>query len=368
MKNFFISKSRRVRATPYTNRIENQGLTHYTVYNHMLLPAAFGSLEDNYHHLKKHVQVWDVSGERQVEITGKDSAKLVQMMTCRDISKFKIGRCYYCLIIDDKAGMINDPVILKLKEDKFWISIADTDVILFAKGLAIGFGLNVQVTEPDVNIIGVQGPKSFKLMEKVIGHKISELKFFGFNYFKFKNNNFLIARSGWSKQGGFEIYVEDRKSGLELYDELFISGEEFNVKPGCPNLIERIEGALLSCGNDFDNGDNPLECGLEKYVDLDTKVDFLGKKQLIQILKKGINRKLMGVKIDLREIEISSEKPLYDGDTLVGYLRSATYSPTFNKVVGIAMINKNYLDKSRGFELRLNGKVCQGTICDLPLI
>ena len=368
MKKFFISKARRTRDTPYTSRIEKQGLTSYTVYNHMLLPTGFGPLDESYHHLKEHVQVWDVAGERQVQLEGKDATKLMQLMTCRDVSKFKVGRCYYSLLVDDKGGMINDPVVLKLKEDKYWISIADSDVILFAKGLSIGFGLDVKIFEPDVNIMAVQGPKSFSLMDKVIGNKISEMKFFGFDYFSFKGNEFLIARSGWSKQGGYEIYVENRESGLELYDELFKAGEEFNIRPGCPNLIERIESALLSCGNDFDNGDNPFECGLNKYVELDSDVDFLGKKALIKISKEGIKRKLMGVKIDLNEIEISSEKPLYDGNNLVGYLRSATYSPTFKKVVGIAMINKKYLDKSRNFEFRLNGKKNQGTICDLPLI
>jgi len=368
MKKFYIAKARRLRDTPYTEKIESQGLTAYTVYNHMLLPASFGPLDESYHHLKKDVQVWDVAAERQVELKGKDSAKLMQMMTCRDVSKFKIGRCYYSLIIDEKGCLINDAVVLKLSEDKFWISIADTDVKLFAKGLAIGLGLDVEISEPDVNIIAVQGPKSFKLMEKIVGSKILEMKFFGFDYYKFNNNNFLIARSGWSKQGGFEIYVENRKAGQELYDELFKKGKEFNVKPGCPNLIERIEGGLLSCGNDFDYQDNPFECGLDKYVDLKMKADFLGKEKLINVANEGIKRKLMGVKIDLNEIEISSEKPLYDKSNIIGYLRSATYSPTFKKVVGIAMINKDYLDKSHGFELKLNGKVSQGTICDLPFI
>jgi len=136
MKNYSIAKSRRLRSTPYTSRIENQGVTAYTVYNHMLLPAAFGSIADSYEHLKKDVQVWDVAAERQVEIQGKDSAKLVQLMTCRDLSKSKIGRCYYCPIIDDEGNLVNDPVVLKLAEDKWWISIADSDVIFFAKGLA----------------------------------------------------------------------------------------------------------------------------------------------------------------------------------------------------------------------------------------
>ena len=370
MKKFYIAKSRRLRSTPYTSRIENQGLTAYTIYNHMLLPASFGNIEKEYFHLKEHVQVWDVAAERQVQIIGRDAEKLVQLMTCRNILKAKIGRCYYTPIIDEKGGMLNDPVALKLSENKWWLSLADSDIGLYAKGIASGLSLQVEVSEPDVNILAVQGPKSFKLMEKVFGKKITELKFFGFNYYSFKGNKFLIARSGWSKQGGYEIYVENRKAGQVLYDELFLAGKEFQAKPGCPNLIERIESALLSAGNDFDSADNPYECGFDKYIDVDSNIDYLGKKALIKISKNGINRKLMGVKIDLDQIEMTEEKPLQNGKSVVGYLRSAVYSPhpKIKKVVGIAMINKEYWDKKTPFELEMNGKKSKGVICDLPLV
>ena len=290
MGNYSIAKSRRLRSTPYTSRIENQGVTSYTVYNHMILPAAFGSIEESYHHLKKDVQVWDVAAERQVEISGKDSSELVQLMTCRDLSKSKDGRCYYCPILDDQAGIINDPVILRLNKDRWWISIADSDVILFAKGLAIGKKFDVKIFEPKVDIMAVQGPKSFKLMEKIFGKKITELKFFGFDYFDFEGDKHLIARSGWSKQGGYEIYVENTKSGLKLYDYLFKIGKEFNIRPGCPNLIERIESALLSYGNDMDNGDNPFECGFDKYINLDSNVNFLGKEKLKKLKMKELKK------------------------------------------------------------------------------
>ena len=369
MKNYFIAKSRRVRSTPYTSRIENQGVTAYTVYNHMLLPAAFGSLEDSYHHLKEHVQVWDVAGERQVEISGKDSTKLVQLMTCRDLSKSKVGRCYYCPIIDDKAGLINDPVILKLDEQRWWISIADSDVILFAKGLAIGNKFDVKIFEPNVNILAVQGLKSFKLMEKIFGKKITEMKFFGFDYFEFAGAKHLIARSGWSKQGGYEIYVEDTKSGLALYDKLFELGKEFDVKPGYPNLIERIESALLSYGNDIDNNDNPLECGLDKYVNLDTDVNFLGKEKLKEVRKQGITRRLMGVKIESKEISVTKSIKIFDEkNNKIGELRSGVYSPHFGKVIGIAMVFKPYWNSSQTFNIELNGNSFDGKVCDLPFI
>ena len=369
MKNYSIAKSRRVRSTPYTSRIENQGVTAYTTYNHMLLPAAFGSLEDSYHHLKKDVQIWDVAGERQVEISGKDSSKLVQLMTCRDLSKSKNGRCYYCPIIDDQAGLINDPVVLRLNENKWWISIADSDVILFAKGLAIGHKFDVKILEPNVDIMAVQGPKSFKLMEKVFGEKITKLKFFGFDYFDFRGTNHLIAQSGWSKQGGYEIYVENTQSGLELYDYLFEEGKEFNVKPGCPNLIERIESALLSYGNDMDNNDNPFECGFDKFVNLESGIDFLGKEKLKKIKSEGIKKKLMGIQLEAKEISLASSLNVKDEKSeIIGELRSACYSPHFGNVIGIAMMNRPFWSVSQPVKIEINNNTFTGKVCDLPFI
>ena len=369
MKNYPIARSRRLRSTPYTSRIENQGVTAYTVYNHMLLPAAFGSLEESCDHLKKNVQVWDVAAERQVEISGKDAAKLIQLMTCRDLSKSKVGRCYYCPIIDENGNLVNDPVILKLAEDRWWVSIADSDVIFFAKGLASGNKFDVQIYEPKVDIFAVQGPKSFDLMEKIFGKKIKDLKFFGFDYFEFNGVKHLIARSGWSKQGGFEVYVENTQSGLELYDQLFELGKEFNVKPGCPNLIERIESGLLSYGNDFDNNDNPFECGFGKYVNLDTNINFLGKDKLKKIEKEGIKRKLMGVLIETNKINLTTSLNIKDNNNnFIGELRSACYSPHFKKVIGIAMINQPYCKASESGIIEIDGNSLSLKVCDLPFI
>ena len=370
MKNYFISKSKRLRGTPFTSRIEKQGVTAYTIYNHMLLPTRFSdTLEQAYHHLKEHVQVWDVSVQRQTEINGKDSSKLVQLMTCRDLSKAKVGRCYYAPIIDHKAKLISDPVILKLAEDRWWISLSDSDFELFAKGLAIGLNYDVNIFEAKVDIFSVQGPKSFNLMKKVLGPKITELKFFGFDYFEFAGFKHLIARSGWSKQSGFEVYMENEQAGLALYDKLFEIGEEFNLKPGCPNLIERIESTLLSYGNDIDIGDNPLECGFDKYVNLDSNIEFLGKEELKKVKAEGIQKKLMGVKINAKEIAVTGSMNMYDNsNNLIGELRSASFNPMFNQVIGIAMVNKPYFKASQEFKVDINGKSCIGKLCDLPFI
>jgi dimethylsulfoniopropionate demethylase len=249
------------------------------------------------------------------------------------------------------------------------LSIADADVIFFAKGLAAGNKFEVEINEPNVNILAVQGPLAGDLMSKLFGEEIRKLKFFNFDYFELKGHKYFIARSGWSKQGGFEVYVDNDIAGQNLYDYLFEEGKEFNVKPGCPNLIERIEGALLSYGNDFDNRDNPFEANFDKFIHLDSDVDFLGKEKLKKIQEKGITRKLMGVKIEHNKIDMYCEKTLFaDNKEVVGYVRSATFSPTFNKVIGIAMINKPYWNAKNQFNIEINEKIYVGSVCDLPLV
>ncbi len=231
MKNFYVSKSRRVRSTPFTSRIEEQGVKSYTVYNHMLLPTVFSTPEEEYNHLKEHVQIWDVSVQREIEISGKDSYLLVQLMTCRDLSKSKIGSCYYSPLVDKYGKLINDPLIYKVETNKWRICIADSDVLLFAKGIAESKDLKVDIFEANIDTLAVQGPKSFDLMEQVFGKKIKELGFFKFDYFKFDNYSYLISRSGYSKQGGFEIHTDNIESALKLYDYFFKIGKNFNLKP-----------------------------------------------------------------------------------------------------------------------------------------
>ena len=367
MKKIPIIKSRRVRSTPFTSRIEKQGVSDYSVYNHMLLPVSFGSLEDEYLHLKKHVQIWDVSVQREIEISGPDSDKLVQFMTCRDLTNAKLGKCYYAPLIDGNGNLVNDPLLFKLDEKKWRVCIADSDVLFFAKGLASGKNFNVKIYEANVNTIAVQGPKSENLMQKVFGDQIKELKFFNYKYYNFKNVKHLISRTGYSKQGGYEIHIENTDSGLELYDYFFKIGKDFNLKPGAPNAIERIEGGLLSYGNDIDNRDNPLECGFDKYVNLESDITFLGKEKLKKIKEEGVKKKLMGVKIDTKSINITESIPLTSKNTNIGELRSGAFSPKFGKIVGIAMIKKEFCKISQEFQIKLNNELVNGKICNLPI-
>ncbi len=240
--------------------------------------------------------------------------------------------------------------------------------MLFAKGIAESKNLKVDIFEANIDVLAVQGPKSFDLMQKVFGKKIIELKFFKFDYFEFKKHKYLISRSGFSKQGGFEIHIENITAGQELYDYFFDIGEEFNLKPGTPNHPERIEGGLLSYGNDMDLSDNPFECGFDKYINLESNITFLGKEKLKKIKSKGIKKKLMGVKINSKSINLIEILPLLDNNgNKIGELRSAAYSPKFDQIVGISMINKDFWNEGQSFFVKLDDKLISGNICNLPI-
>ena len=239
-----LSLSRRLRETPFSEGVKAAGVKAYTVYNHMLLPTVFRSVEEDYRHLKEAVQVWDVSCERQVELRGPDAGRLMQMLTPRDLRPMLPGQCYYVPIVDETGGMLNDPVAVKLSEDRYWISIADSDLLYWVKGIVQGYRLDVLVDEPDVSPLAVQGPRADDLMAAVFGDSVRSIRFFRFDVYQFKGRDLVVARSGYSKQGGFEIYVEGSDIGMELWNALFEAGKSMDVHAGCPNLIERIEGGL----------------------------------------------------------------------------------------------------------------------------
>ena len=348
-----LNVSRRIRATPYTPRVESLGVSGYSVVNHTILPKGFRkSVQEDYWHLKQHVQIWDVGCQRQVEIVGPDAAALVQWMTPRDLSNAKIGQCLYAPIIDHNGGMINDPIILKLSDDRYWLSIADSDVLLWAKGLALGKAMDVNIFEPDVWPLAIQGPRSDDLMEKVFGFEVRNIGFFRFAEFDFQSEPLVIARSGYSKQGGFELYLDRPSLGSLLWDTLWKAGQAFEISPGSPNLIERVEGGLLSYGNEMVNSDNPLECGLGRYCQLDGTVDFIGRDALVGIAERGISRQIRGLIFDGESCPPCQYTwPVFDHDrgsddisttTPIGAVSTAIWSPRFRKNVSLAMINKTH--------------------------
>ena len=226
-----LNMSRRIRYTPFTKKVEEYGVTGFTVVNHMLLPKAFKkSVEEDYWHLQSYVQIWDVSCQRQVQIAGPDAEYLVQKMTPRSIKNMSIGKCFYIPIIDENAGMINDPILLKLNNSKFWISIADSDVLLWAKGLAVGLDLNVFIEEPEIYPLAIQGPKAEDLMTSLFGEEIRSIKFFEFRMLEIFGKKQVIARSGYSNQDGFEIYFDGFQEGGKLWQLIWESGSSFGAQ------------------------------------------------------------------------------------------------------------------------------------------
>ncbi|NDW47493.1 dimethylsulfoniopropionate demethylase [Ruegeria sp. PrR005] len=338
-----ISPSRRVRRTPFSDGVEAAGVKGYTVYNRMLLPTVFESVEADYHHLKKAVQVWDVACERQVELRGPDAGRLMQMLTPRDLRGMLPGQCYYVPIVDETGGMLNDPVAVKLAEDRWWISIADSDLLLWVKGIANGYRLDVLVDEPDVSPLAVQGPKSDDLMARVFGDRVRDVRFFRFGMFTFEGRDLAIARSGYSKQGGFEIYVEGGDIGMPLWNALKAAGEDLDVRAGCPNLIERIEGGLLSYGNDMTDDNTPHECGLGRFCNTHTAIGCIGRDALLRVAKEGPVQQI-------RAIDISGDRvpgcdrvwPCYADGQRVGQVTSAAWSPDFQTNVAIGMVRLSH--------------------------
>lgn len=347
-----ISQSRRLRRTPFSAGVEAAGAKAYTVYNHMLLPTVFESVQADYHHLKSSVQVWDVSVERQVELRGPDAGRLMQMLTPRDLRRMLPGQCYYVPIVDETGGMLNDPVAVKLSEDRWWISIADSDLLLWVKGIANGYRLDVLVDEPDVSPLAIQGPKAEELMVRVFGERIRDIRFFRFDMFEFMGQDLAIARSGYSKQGGFEIYVENSDIGMPLWTALFTAGEDLGVRAGCPNLIERIEGGLLSYGNDMTDDNTPHECGLGRFCDTQTAIGCIGRDALLRVAKEGPVQQIQPISISGDAVPSCDRVwPIFAGGKRVGQVTSAAWSPDFETNVAMGMVRMTHWDAGTQIEV-----------------
>lgn len=357
-----ITSSRRVRRTPFTQGVEAAGVAGYTVYNHMLLPSQFGGLVEDYHHLKNHVQIWDVACERQVQIQGPDALRLIDLLTPRDLSAMRADRCMYMPVTDQNGGMLNDPVLLQAGPDTYWLSIADSDLLLWINAVAACKGFDVQVSEPDVSPLGVQGPRADELMARLFGETIRDLRFFGVGRFAFRDQSFLVARSGYSKQGGFEIYVEGEENGMPLWQALFDAGEGLNPRAGCPNLIERVEGGLLSYGNDMTRENSPLECGLAKYVSPQKLKSCFGGPALAEEIQKGSARMIRPVAINGEIPRCDRLWPVFASGRQVGQVTSAAHSPDFDTNVAIAMIAASHWNAGTVLEVETQEGMRQATV------
>ena len=329
-----------IRKSPYFEATIRWGAKGFSVYNHMYIPRDFGNPEENFWNLVNDAILCDVAVERQVEITGPDAAEFVQMLTSRDLSKMAVGQCKYILITNADGGLLNDPILLRLAQNHFWISLADSDILLWAQGVAVHAGLDVSIDEPDVSPLQLQGPKSGNIMRALFGDSILDLKYYWLRELELDGVPVLVSRTGWSSELGYEIYLRNSAHGDALWERIMAAGEPFGLKPGHTSSIRRIEGGMLSYHADADNKTNPYELGLDRLVNLDIEADFIGKAALRRMKEQGVSRKQVGLIIDgepLQGPNTSYWEIKKDGVT-IGKVTSAIYSPRLEKNIALAMV------------------------------
>ena len=349
---FLISTSSRIRKTPFTSRNEMAGVKKYTVYNNTLLPTVFKSLKDDYYHLIENVQLWDVCAQRVIEVKGNKSLSLMQYLFCRDFSNISSGKAYYAPIVNFEGGLLNDPVVFSIANNHFLISLSDSDLFNWVSAINNSKEFYTEVRETDVLTIAIQGPKSEKLAQKIFGEEIKNLKYFNFIKFLFNKEEIIISKTGYSKQSGYEILIINPNNAIRLWDLILKTGKEFNIRVGCPNMIERVENNLLSYGNEITNKETPYDCGLGKFCNLDTDYEFIGKSALLKQKQVGFEKDIYKIQFNYESVDkpvFFNYLPVFKKDIEIGKATSIVWSPEHSKYIGFLIGKKNIKNKLNDF-------------------
>ncbi len=337
----------RIRKSPYYESNLKYGVTGFTVYNKMYLPTGFSGPEKEYESLINDVTFGDFAAERQIEINGKDAYKFVRYIQPRNLEKCEIGFCKYIILTDMDGGIVNDACLLRLEENKFWISPGDGDVILWLQGIAINSGMDVSIHEPDVSPLQISGPKSGKLIQKLFNGEHDDLGYYKARQTQLDDIPMVIARTGWSGELSYELYLQDRKLGNKLFELVYEAAEEFNGRVIAPNTIRTIEGGILSYGSDFGREHNPYTIGFDRLVDVDQEIDFIGKEALKKIKHNGTQEKLVGLELEGDPLTKAPENfwPVNNENKKVGRVSRAYYSPRVGKNIALAIVDIEYADE-----------------------
>ena len=363
-----IQRGARLRRSPYFEMTQKDGCKAYTVYNHTFLPSYYDDPETEYAHLLEHVAIWDVSVERTVEIDGPDGFEFMQRLTPRDMRKCKVGQGKYVVIVDPHGGIINDPVLTRMDENRFWLALADSDVALWAKGVSVHADLDVTVRELDVAPMQVQGPKSKDVMRALFGEKVLDLPYYYFFETSLDGIPVAVTRTGWTGEVGYEIYLKDPTRGSDLWEKVMAAGKPFRIRPTGPSDIRRIEAGILNYGADMTIDDTPFHVGLERLIDFE-KDDFIGKAALQRIARDGVDRKLVGIEIQGPRIEFNTTKwPVQADGKPVGRVTSAIYSPRLKKNIGYAMVPIRYAKAGTGLSVVHPDGARKATVVPMPFI
>ncbi len=334
-----VQRGARLRRSPFFEATQRYGPRGFTVYNHTLFPINFDDFEEEYWHLLNNVTLWDVAVERNVEISGPDGFRFAQLLTCRDLSKCGVGQAKYVLIMSPGGGIVNDPVMLRLDQNTFWFALADSDVYLYALGLAAQAGLDVLISEPEAYPVQVQGPRSKDLMADLFGEEVTSLRYYWFTRTELDGIPVIVTRTGWTSEVGYEVYLLDASKGVDLWERLMEAGRPYDIWPTGPSDIRRIEGGIFNWGADMDHSNNPFEMGLDRLVDLEIELPFMGRDALRRIKSGGIRRKIVGVEIAGERLDMNQSKwPVEAEGRPVGKVTSAIYSPRLENNIGYAWV------------------------------
>jgi aminomethyltransferase len=334
-----VQRGARLRRSPFFEATQRWGAKGYTTYNHMLFPICFADLEEEYRHLVNEVTLWDVSVERQVEITGPDAFQFTNLLTPRDLARCAVGQGKYVVITAPDGGIVNDPVLLRLGENHFWLALADSDVLLWSRGVALHAGLRVEIREPDVSPLQIQGPKAKPVVQALFGDRVVQLPYYHFVETTLDGIPVVVTRTGWSGEVGYEVYLRDGSRGDELWERIMAAGKPYNMRPTGPSDIRRIEAGILNWGADITVENNVYEVGLERLVDEGKPGDYVGRDALRQIKARGVAKKLVGVEIAGDPIEFNMTKwSVRAQGSPVGHITSAIHSPRLKKNIGYAMV------------------------------
>jgi glycine cleavage system aminomethyltransferase T len=361
-----VQRGARIRRSPFYEAEQRHGPKGYTVYNHMLFPIRFDDFEAEYWHLLNHVTLWDVAVERCLEIAGPDGFRFTQLMTPRNLSECAVGQAKYVLITAPDAGILNDPVLTRMDDNRFWLALASSDVLLYAKGLAAHSGLDVTIKEVDVSPLQIQGPKSKDVVRELFGDEILQLRYYFFTETELGGIPVVVTRTGWTSEVGFEVYLCDSTRGTELWNLIMKAGEPYEIKPTGPSDIRRIEGGIFNWGADMTYDDNPFELGLDRLVDVD--VDCVARDALRRIKERGVTRRIAGVEMDgdrLPTLNFTKWPVTVDGER-VGKVTSAVYSPRLEKNIGYAWLPVELAEVGRELDIESEWGRRRGIVAPMP--